>query len=168
MKQTDGCISLPKAKRASTMRYSIHGQGLGCGKLTLSGAEVEHAFSNVIKNVIQSCNKLIGPPRIGVGPTSACITSCLCIASTPRRWTWRVTFVSPNFISAASLLLIHFQEESRFSDRAVVWYTKQLVRGRAARWSCGMVMGVDYKPSLHREREMQTYLNSQGLRRNCV
>lgn len=47
------------------MRYSIHGQGLGCGKLTLSGAEVEHAFSNVIKNVIQSCNKLIGPPRIG-------------------------------------------------------------------------------------------------------
>jgi len=56
-----------------------------------------------------------------------------------------------------------FPSESEIlpSDGAIIWYINQLVEARAARYTYGLQAKARYKASVHREREDQSYIDTE-------
>ncbi|PVF93791.1 hypothetical protein CPB86DRAFT_767059 [Serendipita vermifera] len=119
--------------------------GIFKGKITLTPEEIQSTFDDVVTKIVGSCLKLLRnyqiQPILLVGG----------FGESPLLQDRMRKVFKPRGIDVVSI--DHHAKKSAV-DGSVIWYLKQIVSGRAARFPIGIEYGIPYDPKLpeHRER----------------
>ncbi|KAG8772201.1 hypothetical protein FRC20_002802 [Serendipita sp. 405] len=129
------------------------------GKITLTNAEVGMSFDDVVARIVDSVLKLMrGRPvrhilLVGGFGESPFLRKRLSEAFS-REGTEIVTIEEPSKKAAA--------------EGAAIWFSKQLVKARAARYTFGINSGVPFNEEKHREHQGRSYMDAAGIKRLSV
>ncbi|KAG9049918.1 hypothetical protein FS842_011453, partial [Serendipita sp. 407] len=130
--------------------------GIIKGKLSLTSDEVGSAYTDVTSSIIDSCKELLGALLVqhlllvgGFGESPYLKKQIR--QAFEKQGTQVVTIDEPSKKAAA--------------DGAVIWYLAQLVEGRAARFTCGILGAVRYDNKRHKDHESKCFTNEAGEKR---
>ncbi|KAG9054865.1 hypothetical protein FS842_003929 [Serendipita sp. 407] len=130
--------------------------GIIQGKITLTASEVCTAFDSVIKRSTDSCLKLLAGRKVkhlllvgGFGE------------SPYLRLQLKTEFVS----KGTEVVTVEEPSKKAAAEGAVLWYTKQIVSARVARFTIGAVMSVIFNPAdaEHLKRRNGAFVPANGL-----
>ncbi|KAG9023828.1 hypothetical protein FS842_005636 [Serendipita sp. 407] len=89
-----------------------------------------------------------------------------------REGTEIVTIEEPSYvfssIDTGDDIHIFADRKKAAAEGAAIWFSKQLVKARAARYTFGINSGVPFNEEKHREHQARSYMDAAGIKRLSV